>query len=872
MQRSETSSPQPRIRLTEARQDAGYSQQEVADRIGTTYVNISRWERGITKPGPYFRRKLCELFGKTEAELDLSLEGKTKGRGAETATQQNTTTPPAPQAVLNGPLPIYDTAIPLPPAIPLVGREHDLKRIKQKLFGGGSVALTALNGLPGVGKTALSITLAHDEGVRSHFLDGVLWAGLGPNPNMPGLLSRWGTLLGISATQMATLNNPEAWGKAIRAAIGARKMLLVIDDAWQLEEALAFRVGGTNCAHLVTTRFPNIAAHMTVDGAMLIEELGEEESIKLLRLLAPQVVTREEQKVHDLVQVVGGLPLALTLMGNYLRKQAYSGPARRISAALERLNDAEVRLQISEPHVPVESHPSLPVEISLSLQSVISVTDQLLSESARKTLYALSVFPPKPNTFSEEAALAVAACTLDELDALCDAGMLESNGVDRYHLHQVIADYARFQLPEALKKGAFERLVAFVTDYVETHKKDYEQLEVESGTILAGLDAAQEVERKEELVKSACGFAPFLLARGQYAVAEKHLQQALNLAMEVGDDHGTTAALLYLGEATEMQGNFEQAETHLQKGLGLARQVIDNENVCALLTTLGRIRWKRGDLALAETYLQEGLTLAHQIDNIERTCGILRVLGSVASNLGNYDQSETYLREGLDLARQISDREQICTLLINLGATVGAQGNQAEAEQYFQEGLAIARQTGLREQRCVALINLGDLATQVENYTLAEKYFEEGLTLSRQLGHREWVSALLINLGENAYKQKNYKQAESYLDESITLAREIDRSLMIVHAFHIYGNLHLDQDHIQEAKKAFTEMLDHIPDGGRELIALAYYGLARVAAQTGDIDEARKKGEASLTNLKSIENHKAEEIEQWLRLLPSDKK
>jgi transcriptional regulator with XRE-family HTH domain len=39
--------------------------------LGTTHVNVSRWERGITKPHPYFRRRLCQLFGKTETELGL---------------------------------------------------------------------------------------------------------------------------------------------------------------------------------------------------------------------------------------------------------------------------------------------------------------------------------------------------------------------------------------------------------------------------------------------------------------------------------------------------------------------------------------------------------------------------------------------------------------------------------------------------------------------------------------------------------------------------------------------------------------------------------------------------------------------------------
>src|SRR5205085_2407592 len=165
-------------------------------------------------------------------------------------------------------------------------------------------------------------------------------------------------------------------------AIGERMMLLVIDDAWKLDEALLFKVGGPNCAHLITTRFRDIAAHVAVGGATEVQELSTDESMTLLRLLAPGVVEREVQKAQTLVQAVGGLPLALTLMGNYLRKQAYSGQARRVHAALKRLSDAGERLQLSEPHGPVESHPSLSTDTSLSLQSVIAVTDQQLSEQA----------------------------------------------------------------------------------------------------------------------------------------------------------------------------------------------------------------------------------------------------------------------------------------------------------------------------------------------------------------------------------------------------------------------------------------------------------------------------------------------------------
>ena len=219
---------------------------------------------------------------------------------------------------------LYDPAIPSPPPFPLIGREQELARMKQQLRRGSNVALT-LHGLPGVGKTSLAIALAHDPEIRETFSDGILWVGVGPNPNLPSLLSRWASLVGISATQMATLREIDEWAFAIRSAIGKRKMLLIIDDVWQFEEVQTLRVGAHNCAYLITTRSRDVAARQAVDGTMMIKELNTEQSVQLLNRAAQEVVSHEAQKVQDLVQAVGGLPLALTLLGNYLRKQASHG-------------------------------------------------------------------------------------------------------------------------------------------------------------------------------------------------------------------------------------------------------------------------------------------------------------------------------------------------------------------------------------------------------------------------------------------------------------------------------------------------------------------------------------------------------------------
>ena len=87
--------------------------------------------------------------------------------------------------------------------------------------------------------------------------------------------------------------------------------------------------------------------------------------------------------------------------------------------------------------------PHLPEYVPLSLQATIAVSEGYLSQQARDCWYRLVVFPAKPNSFSEEAALAVSQQGETGLDALWDAGLLESSGPGRYSLHQTLADYAR---------------------------------------------------------------------------------------------------------------------------------------------------------------------------------------------------------------------------------------------------------------------------------------------------------------------------------------------------------------------------------------------------------------------------------------------
>src|SRR5437870_3282915 len=77
----------PRLRQERVRR--GWTQSEVAERIGSTRVNISRWENGMIVPGPYYRQRLSDLFGKSIQELGFIPENS-KERNEEVSALPDT--------------------------------------------------------------------------------------------------------------------------------------------------------------------------------------------------------------------------------------------------------------------------------------------------------------------------------------------------------------------------------------------------------------------------------------------------------------------------------------------------------------------------------------------------------------------------------------------------------------------------------------------------------------------------------------------------------------------------------------------------------------------------------------------------------------
>ncbi len=886
MVKKSVQSDNPNQHLKQQREARGWSQKYVAQNVGTSAFTVGRWERGVNRPSSYFRAKLRDLFQRNDEELGFSTHQKTTVDGPHLplAGQQAIESDAHSQSLL----PMYDLAISSLPAQTkgLVGRDDLLQRLKTRLLTQQSLALSALKGLPGVGKTALAKQIAHDADIQAHFQHGILWVGIGQHPNILALLSNWGALLSIAPSEIATLTHATAWANILRAMIGERSLLIVLDDVWKIEDALALKVGGPNCAYLLTTRFPQLAVQFAVEHAEIVYELNEDDSVQLLARFASNVVAQEPELARALVRASGGLPLALTIMGRYLQFHAHSDQPRRIKAALERLQDVKERLRLTQNIPTVEHSSEFPIDISFSLQAVIALSDQQLTQEAKPALRALALLAPKPNTFSEEAALAVTNSTVEMLDTLSDAGLLEASVPDRYTLHQTIADYARLEEPD---RRAEQRLVFYGEDFTMKYQQDYVSLEQGAINLLTALQLAEKHKMHESFILIVLNLASFWEARGLYTFAETHLERALGYAKALvlprpprpstfhkdalwASQSIMRASLwLALGRIAERRGALELAEQHYEAGMLLARQLENKEMMSRLLANRGETALNRGNFDDAIRFAQEGLLLARAIDNQWRITALLKILGEAVDCLGEFKRGDQLYMEGLTLARKIGDWETMCTLLQNLGAKAIKRGEYALARVYVQEGFDKARAMEHRQRMSALLMLMGVIAIRAEDYIQANVYYQESLHLARRIGHRVRLSNVLQNLGMLESLLKHYAASDTYFQESLTIARDVGHRWLIGETLDEWGEARLGRGDWLQAKALFSEALALTQTiVTPELIAHALFGLGRIDAHEGHYAEAWHKGRQALEIFAAERHERMNDVIQWFNTLPEE--
>ncbi|WP_186319258.1 BTAD domain-containing putative transcriptional regulator [Streptomyces sp. SAJ15] len=189
--------------------------------------------------------------------------------------------------------------------------------------------VVSLVGMPGTGKTATAVHLAH--AVRHRYPDGQIYVPLGGSQRAPGAACAacgrhgpagaadgWEQILrgiGIPAAEApATVGERMA---LFRTWSAERRVLLVLDDAASAAQVEPLLPGGSACGVLVTSR--SLLYGLRAERVVRLGCLSVRDGVRLLaRIIGRERTDAEPQAAAEVVRIVDGLPLAITFIGERL--------------------------------------------------------------------------------------------------------------------------------------------------------------------------------------------------------------------------------------------------------------------------------------------------------------------------------------------------------------------------------------------------------------------------------------------------------------------------------------------------------------------------------------------------------------------------
>jgi hypothetical protein len=314
------------------------------------------------------------------------------------------------------------------------GREPELVGLASLAAGqGAAVVITAIDGVAGIGKTALAVHFAHRAAAA--FPDGQLFVNLrGFDPEHPPLgpadvLARFVRALGADPSDLAA--DLDELAGMYRSQLSGRRVLVVLDNAASAEQVRPLLPGTAGCLAIVTSR-NRLSGLTAVDGAqrLTLDMLPPGQAAALIARIAGDArVAADPASTRRLAGLCGWLPLALRIAAD----RAVTHPHLSLADLAEELTAESDRLDALGTD-----------EQASQVRAVFSWSYRALAPAAARAFRLLGLHPGQD--ISTAAAAALLDAPLPEtrrlLRSLTGGHLLEETGRDRYQFHDLVRLYA----------------------------------------------------------------------------------------------------------------------------------------------------------------------------------------------------------------------------------------------------------------------------------------------------------------------------------------------------------------------------------------------------------------------------------------------
>ncbi|MGA5551032.1 AfsR/SARP family transcriptional regulator [Streptomyces pseudogriseolus] len=645
----------------------------------------------------------------------------------------------------------------LPSDLPcFVGRADVLARATAltRPTGGTALRVLAVDGIPGIGKTALAVHLAHR--VSGEFPDGQLFVDLrgfvvdgspaDPHEVLRGFLSA----LGVGRRRIPA--DADARAALYRSVLAGRRVLIVLDNARDVEQVRPLLPGASTCMVVVTSR-SRLTGLAAGHGAHLLT-LGVPSRQEAMTGFLERIRTSrpdddlDTDLVERIVEGCGRLPLAVAIVA----ARAAGHPDHPLSQVAAELANARTTLDgFSDDN------------LDNDVRAVFSSSYRTLGRQAARLFRLLPLHPGPDVTVAAMASLAgvpprVASAAVGEL---VRARLLDTHRRDRYWSHDLVLAYAA-------------------------------ELDGETGT-----ERAAALNRLYDHYRQTAYAAHHVLR----SPAEPATPPPLPGVTPERMADCAAAMDWFTNEHSVLRATVESTATH-----GEARAAWE------LVLTMQLYQQRHGCWHDWAGTMRLALETARRTEDTGGTARAQRGLAGAHHFLGDPEEALRRLKSAKENFEELALVDDLAHVLGNVGTVRFAQGDHATAVRHQERAMSPLRATGRRSLEGTTALPAGYSRRERGDVTETARLTDTAAPIVREVNDLNGEGTCSALLGRVPYTQSDHGRSSALYERGIELLRRAGSRAHVVEALVALGDVHFDVGDVSSARRAGNDALVRVGD------------------------------------------------------------